>query len=92
MYTAQNIGFGDCLKMSHMAERVVLELKALVLNQRYHMTISNWFPSPDLHDKLYSKHTNSMATLHQNRKLDPVKMNTEKLKKKENMCQSTMKN
>jgi hypothetical protein len=44
--------------------------------------MDNWFSSPDLYRKLCSKQTNTMGTLHQNRKGVTEEIKKEKLKKK----------
>jgi hypothetical protein len=54
-----------------------------LLNEGYHINTDNWFPSPDLYEKLCSKQDDAMETLHQTRNSVPAELKKAKLKKRE---------
>jgi hypothetical protein len=62
---------------------IVLQLMAPLLNQGYRVIPDNWFSSSDLLYKLYSKQTDAVGTLRQNRNGVPAEIKSAKLKKRE---------
>jgi hypothetical protein len=68
IYIGQDTIFEKSLKNEPHGSKVVLQLKAPLLNQGYRVIMDNWFSSPDLFHKLCSKLTDAMGTLHQNRR------------------------
>jgi hypothetical protein len=54
---------------------------APLLNQRYHVIMENWFSSPDMFHKLYSKQRDTMGTLCHNRKGVPAEIKSAKIEK-----------
>jgi hypothetical protein len=67
IYVGLDTAFDDHLGNEPHGPKVVLELMAPLLNQGYHVTMDNWFSSPDLYNKLYSKQTDAMGTVRQSR-------------------------
>jgi hypothetical protein len=58
---------------------------APLLNQGYRVILDNWLSSQDLFHNLYSKQTDAMGALHQNRKDVPTEIKSAKLEKKEHV-------
>jgi hypothetical protein len=67
LYVGLDTTFDNYLGNEPHGSKVVLELMVPILNQGYRVTMNNWFSSPDLYSKIYSKQTNAMGTLRQSR-------------------------
>jgi hypothetical protein len=65
IYIGLDTAFDDYLGNEPHGSKVLLELMAPLLNQGFRVTIDNWFSSPDLYSKWYSKQTDAMGSLRQ---------------------------
>jgi hypothetical protein len=82
IYVGQDTTFDDFLGNELYGSKISLELIAPLLNDGYRVTMDNWFSSPDLYSKLYSKQADDMGLLPQIRKIVPDKNKGGKIKKR----------
>jgi hypothetical protein len=80
IYIVQDTIFDKSLKNEPCGSKAVLQLIAPLLNRWYGVIMDNWFSSPDLFLKLFSKQPDAMGTLCLNRKGVPAEIKSTKLK------------